>query len=462
MKAKKVHELLASARPGMPTEQLDHRIQASLSTMSESDAGTRSYARTMRVALALIIGVLLAVGGIALLPLGPAPETLVWAEVEAALRNGLNEAQALHLRRRIFLTDSGAEYGDVVEYSEIWIVRPNLLREENWAEIAEHLVGNTWAPPRHFTRIINQEAEWRIDQTEQRWGKRPADTPILSYDPPVTPTELVDREVAFLWEKEFQFPPLAADERGTLVGSRETDEGPVSIYRFEGEEGHWTQCTFRDSQLIEVSFGHDKDNLPRSIYGPIDYAPAIDMSMFDYTPEAGYVNGQLLGLEDLPYLIRPDLVKLHVDASSVSFANLVKPKQETVDAMMASLRVFYGGAGNHHRTIVAVEGSDYGPLQDDGTPLWIWNTTTTSSPLGGHYLGVEVAGVDESSQKQRLKIVSALEYDGDAPVIFELITYCLDRGYCKVAYDANRDGVFDAWAMISEPDKDEWEAAHPE
>jgi hypothetical protein len=465
MKLRHVKQTLSQLVPRQPDEVFDERIH-NLLCEPPLQAQLKHQARTRRMkVLAWACGLLTA--GIALGIVFGTPwlqphESIVWAQVEHALAADFASARTMHLTKTLYRqrTDSGDP--EVVTIFEIWVERPGRLREDRRTDIAQYLLDNGgWALPRQMTVIYNEQGEWAIDHTARRWAMRPAETllvgPSVMGSSPVRSADYMRRRIDFLLEERFQFPGMSGGHgQGTYVRTETTPSGEAKVYRFEGVNGSWTLCwlSTSDGRLLKVQYGREGMEAPLLVYDPIEYDLEPPAGCFEFDPGSEYTNGQVIGLEDQPNVIHPDLVAVELEEHSVTFRRLKgnpgesrpRASQRPKDAMLPDLRVYFETESG----ILKLEGRDYG-VMEDGAPAYVWGATVTISPLGHHRFAVDRQLDEPSSGRKRMDILSDLEYDGKRPVAVELLSYGADRLHCKVAYDADRDGAYDAWAQIAEP-----------
>ncbi len=443
MKSRQVKKTLSQLAPLEPREALDERIRGLLDLPGHGEpARTRKTKVLICAACALATALAAVIIG---MPWIQTPESIAWAEVEHALTTGLAKSRTMHLMTASYYPKQGKrDYGEIVELSEIWVERPLSMREDTETEIAERLLWPTgdYVAPRVMSMLYNEHGEWKIDHTGRRWAMRTAETNVAGRNPARTEDYMRNR-IDFLVEEKFQFPGgMEESSEGVYVRTETTSGGQARVYRFEASDGGWTLCWLGLSgkRLYKVESGSGDEERPSFVYGPIEYDLEPPAGHFEFDPGEEYSNGQLIGLEDQANVINPDLVRMELEDNVVSFYRL--GLTSTDETSVPDLRVFFS---TEYPGVLNLAGNDIS-VDNDGR---VWGTTTSWSPLGEHYFGI--VQLDERGDQTYVNMLSDLERDPEDPAAVEILTYATDTKYCKVAYDANRDGQYDAWARIARP-----------
>lgn len=465
MKARQVKRLLWRYGPPMPDAELDERVRMGLGVSASeraSDGGIRRPHRRLRWMLAACTA--LTVGGIvlALSASRGGPDTLVWAQVERGLERNVAQAETIHLKWRVYhgASQRGVKYGEVVSFYEVWAARPGKLRRTQWSEIAPHLVGELYAQPRRMETLHNEKGEWNIDHTGKRWAMRSADTLVMGRTPARVGDNAKER-VDTLVRREFRFPfGIAEDAEGRFIGAESDDLGTYRKYEFEGQEGDWTVCWFREDTgaLSRVERGSSRawESKPTIVYGPIELDAPIPPGTFEPPSLADYQNGQEIGLEEQPFVLTPSLVEMDRNRHSVAFrkrsSEIESDTGATSEPPRPDIHVYFEA---DTPGLLRLEGKAYSALKEDGSSAYVWGLTAGRDPLGSLYFGVARDRGSGSSLTKRMDMQSDLVYDGSRSPMIKVLTYATDRIYAKVAYDADGDGRYDAWARIAEHDLDD-------
>ena len=460
MKPEDVEKRLKHMAVKSPTEGLDSRIATTLGRDNIFPDGlsvdSRAFARRRFVAVLLPAVAVLVV--VALAPVffrGPGEPAIAFADVARSFREAIETSERIHLvktNRRVF---SQLDIDDVVEREEVWVQRPAYMRDETIYTFSDAVTEDERSTHHAYssTRIYNEAGALDLNHATRRWGIHDGDTKNVHTDEPYRDAiqGVIDRYLRARFYAKWNEHDSG---HGTFVEHTEVDGEAVTVYDFVSNESteyeETCRCWLRDSDnrlvRMEVFLRKNKQD-PVWIYYPIEYDLEIPEGMFDHEIPEGYTNGQLLGYEDQPYEMNPDLVAVVHEAESAKIYKLdIQPGQSREEALATA--VARGGPRLHVYSrpeeidsTIEIGGAELG-IRSDGSPR-VWSTTG-SRPAGRHHYGVRKPG------RETTTIVRERDFNGTDQVVFEYVMYRTNRMFCKLAYDADGDGVMDAWCEVPE------------
>jgi hypothetical protein len=433
---------LARWTPRAPRDQLDERIRVLLNRPEHmalrQPIATRKPWRMKGFFYAAVTALLVSAVGAWLLSRN-AP-TVVWAQVEEALRNGTANAQTVHLVQKWYVSNAQVNHGEIVTTGELWVQRPFHFREDADTYIAERQL-DSYMPPHRISRYFNEYGEWSVDHTAKRYAVRGIDVEVIGRSPARTRDYLQFYANDVL--ERLELPQAGAGHvEGHYEGTEPSPAGPLRRYRFE-TAGGWTICWLDATNRlpVRIHWGPPGSTEPQHTYEAVFIDATIPDSTFVFVPPSDYADGQKIGLESEPSLIHPEKVVLEISATSVKFWNRSPGNTTGPSNTRPSIEVFFDP---QMVGVVSLRGKEY-----DESAERAWSTTTHREPLGDQYFVVDKAAPAGSPRK--VEVIRNTEFGRDRTVVVEIVTYCTDRIYAKIAYDADRDGEYDAWATIAEP-----------
>ena len=458
MKPEDIEKRLKHMAVKSPAESLDIRIETTLGGDDISADGLSVYSRVFarRRVVALLsaaIAVIVAITIVRVFFRSSDQHAIAFADVARSFREAIETCERIHLvktNRRVF---SQLDIDDVIEREEVWVQRPAYMREETIYTFSDAVTEDErstyYADSR--TRIYNEAGNLDLNHVTRRWGIHDGDTRNVHTTEPYRDViqGIIDRYLRARFYTRW-------DERdsghGTLVEHTEVDGEAVTVYDFVRNESteyeETCRCWLRDSDnrlvRMELFLRKNKQD-PVWIYYPIEYNPEIPEGTFDHEIPEGYVNGQLLGYEDRPYEINPNLVAVVHEAESAKIYKLdLQPGQSREEVLADAVakgtpRLHVHSPLDEIDSTMDIGGAELG-IRSDGSPR-VWSAGG-STPAGSHYYGVRKPG------REATTIVSERDFNGTDQVVFEYVIYRTNRMFCKMAYDADGDGVMDAWCEV--------------
>jgi len=463
MKPEDVEMKLKHMAVKSPTEGLDSRIAAMLGRDDISDDGlsvdSRVFARRRLVAvLSAAIAVIMAIAIARVFFRDSHERAIAFADVARSFREAIETCERIHLvktNRRVF---RGLDIDDVVERVEVWVQRPTYMREESTWTISDAVTEDERStyivPSGSIIKIHNESGTLELRSDTRRWGMRSADAIDLWHNVPYR--ELIESEIDKYLRTRFYANWDTHDAvQGSLVEHTEVNGEAATVYDFTRNESteyeQTCRCWLRDSDnrlaRMEV-FPRENKQDPAWIYYPIEYDPEIPEKLFAHEIPEAYKNAHVLGFEEQPYEMNPELVAVVHETESAKIYKLsLQPGQSREQAVAAAIAKDQPQIHLYlHRRRpevvypnVKLTGTEVG--FKNGSPR-IWTIGGITSITGSHSYGVRRPGADYSD------LVSPVDFDGTGRVMFEQVIYRTDRTYAKLAYDADGDGVMDAWCEV--------------
>jgi len=187
----------------------------------------------------------------------------------------------------------------------------------------------------------------------------------------------------------------------------------------------------------------ENEKKPVEIYEVLSYEAPANSHYFEATIPSDYTNGQLLGYEDQPQLMNPQVATVVIDEASAKFYRLnVKLGQTPGDVIGIDEPAFEIHV-NQPSSQATVKYKQPAALNDSQPCA---QTESGFSFVGSHSYGVQLD--NSNTEKGRIVIMPASEYKDQGEIIFEFRNYRTDYGYCKAAFDADGDGQMDVWCQV--------------
>jgi hypothetical protein len=387
-------------------------------------------------AAVIIIGVMV---GLDSMNGSPDGAGIVWAEVLEAFNNHLHENDYIHLLiiERNYLSDhQDVAPGDIIHKQEIWIKRPGKMRsEETWQIINDP--GHIQLVP--STTIYNDKGTYGMNHDSKTW--RFVSSDLISPRHKETFRERAHRHVEhylqarfygkYDWNQKSYLPTS-----GRLVGMVEQDGEMIDLYEFSEMEGKKHKCWLghENKRLYRMEVFAEEMNKPETIY-EINYEVPPHDSFFEPVIPEDYRNMGILGYEDQPHVMNPDVVAMERDDESVRFYRLDQQPGQTRQAAIETAKEAGPAAlevnlqnRQPKMTVKAVHPEN---LQIDS-----WYTLGG----GGHSVGVLL--------EDRIEHMLYFRFDNEGSILYEIVQFRTDFNFCKVAFDADGDGQMDAWYQI--------------
>lgn len=434
-------------------------LSVMLRTVTQDDASNpRDIQRTlwrniMKMPLAKLALLVVAIGvvAIAINHLGGSLDGtgVAWADVVQNLERHLKANDAIHL----VITDrrpvDDFEFGAVVKKEEIWMQRPYNMRREVTFQVNDTSVDMTFSSG---TSIENEEGGWDFSHDKQRWGFEDGD--LMNVKHRISKRELRKKNMdSWLmgryyaihnWKEGTYNTPV-----GDVVGHTELNGEGVTIYDFREFEGVRHKCWLRDkdARLLRMEVYIAEETMPAQTYEILSDEVAPHPSIFTPAIPKDYTSGQVLGYEDQPQLIHSRVVAVVQDAESAKFYRLNLDRGQTREDAIAeaiatdepAVEVKVEQPTTMRIIAKQPEGSDY---QKPASRLEIGFGT-----IGVHRYGVKFDDEDDPGNS-KIVIMPRSDYAGQGSIVFETLNYRTDYSYCKVAFDADGDGLMDAWCQV--------------
>ncbi len=426
-------------------------LKAPLEELTEIKAENYTCSRrrfSIITAAVIIIGIMIFVDYLGA-PINIA--NITWAEVIQSFEEQLQTNDYIHLiitNRK--LTFGELDIGDIVRKEEIWAQRPfNMRIEENYQ--VNYLPDHINLVP--TTTIYNEKGEYHINHKNNCWGFRDAN--LIDTWKKITFRELRNEMINDYLNDKY-YANFNIDEGtyktqyGTIIQHTELDGEKITIYEFDENKGKINKCWIRDKngrlmRMEKYIEGHEK---PVEIYEVLSYEAPLNEHFFEANIPRSYHNGQLLGYEDQPQLLNPEVVTVVIDEKSAKFYSLdIKPGQSREEAIAEAIATT--------ETVLEVEVEQPSLLKviakqpeesKRQKPESMYKTG--SNVVGDHWYGI-LYGNEDDSESQYIDIMTDTEeYKGQGQIIFETLTYKTDYNFCKIAFDADGDGEMDIWCQI--------------
>ena len=377
--------------------------------------------------------------------------SFAWAEVMQDFEQHLRTNDYIHLvitNRKPILRDN-LNLGDVIKKEEIWVQRPFNMRIEEVYRVNNAPDYITFTPS---TAVYNEEGEFYLNHNRKIWGFRDAD--LINVKHKITYRQLRNKYInnylaakyyaKYDWQEDTYNRP-----NGKAVDYTKLDGEGVTIYEFSEYEGKRHKCWLRDTdgRLLRMEVYEEQEKRPTEIYEVLSYEAPLNKHFFDASIPEDYTNGQLLGYEDQPQLINPQVATVVTDEQSAKFYRLnIKSGQTREEAIVKAI------ATTEPAIEVKVEQPSNlkvilkQPQESNNQKPYKWNSIGFGV-VGGRKYGVLI-DKGHNSEKKRIVIKQASEYKGEGQIIFEFLNYRTDYSYCKVAFDADGDGQMDVWCQV--------------
>jgi len=373
--------------------------------------------------------------------------SVVWAEVIQNFEQQLQTNDYIHLvitnRKPIF--GNNLDFGDVIKKEEIWVQRPFNMRIEEVYQVNDAPDYITFTPT---TTIYNEEGEFYLLHNTKSWGFRDAN--MVNVKHKITFRELRNKSInnyltakyyaKYNWKEGTYNSPY-----GKAVNYTELDGEGVTIYEFSEYEGKVHKCWLRDKdgRLLRMEVYTEEEEKPVEIYEVLNYEAPLNKHFFDALIPKSYVNGQLLGYENQPQLINPQVATVVTDEESAKFYRLNTKFGQTHEEVIALGKpAFEINVKQPSKVTVKIKQ----PAEPNDSKPYTWNELG-SGVVGTHRYGV-LLNHNNNSEKGRIVIMQASEYKGQGQIVFEFLNYRTDYSYCKAAFDADGDGQMDIWCQV--------------